>query len=269
MDGVRTSGSTQTMPVDSSNTFYFDHPLDHIPGIMLLTEMLQAVRVTHEAAKGPLTAGRTRLDVQFPVMCESGTDVVLECVPDEVSSSWEVTARQSDITVSEARVTFTTEAGTGLDATAPRVNASLVHRQRVENVLLGPPRETAEASVVSHLVSPPPGHPLLANSPSVRSEEELIEAARQFCTLLSHHYQGEREDAQILWLSCTADLPRDLPREQPVSISWTPTTSRLRTVRYDLKLTDPVTDTEYGRIVNVSRCIDPATYRRLRSSQAG
>ncbi|WNI16358.1 AfsA-related hotdog domain-containing protein [Actinacidiphila sp. ITFR-21] len=313
--------------VDQTDPFFFDHPLDHVPGMLLVCAMAETVR----GLDGLPASSRVKAVVNFRAMPELRPELALLAGPAQegrrglrVLQGTSVVADGSVVVLSRARGGWEAEppsgaapgaaagaaggsaggsgagAGTGTgtepaggsgavaraeevptgsadpagargvhgtrgghDDTGDQARATLVHRTRPENVMIGEPA-TVEAGITAAVLLPPPGHALRGPHPGSRPVEALIEAGRQLSVWLSHRLGGWPPDTRILWLKLTADLPAALPSSLRVALHWQSghiPDDRAR-VRFDVIAGGGV---KVGSLVYVSKAMRPAEYARFRA----
>ncbi|HEY5223674.1 MAG TPA: AfsA-related hotdog domain-containing protein [Microbacteriaceae bacterium] len=93
IDPVRTGASARaTLGVNEADPFFFDHPVDHLPGMLLL----HAAAALHEHATG---APATTVEITFPAFAELRVPTHLHAEIDKVSSR--TTISQGDRSVAE------------------------------------------------------------------------------------------------------------------------------------------------------------------------
>ncbi len=266
--------------VDVTDPCFFDHPLDHLPGMLLVSGLLDLVRAQaqrHEATAED-SRSRLRISMTFDRIAEPGQEVLLHCRPvcTDDGPAWQATAEQDGNAVASALIAFggaarsaghpdqdgsgCTPWGSADDRTVP-AEAALVHRQSEQNILLGAPRRSELASVLV----PPAGHRLSGDADGPRTPEALIESARQLTTLLGHTAHGRELDAQMLWLALDADLPTDLPTTLPLALRWDFTPSRGSRAGYFMVLIEPESGREHGRIEILVHTISKDRYRARRA----
>ncbi|MEV7013062.1 AfsA-related hotdog domain-containing protein [Streptosporangium sp. NPDC051022] len=258
--------------VDRDHPFFFDHPLDHVPGMLLVTGLLELVRTRADLSPGTCGDGRIRLSLTFVRMCElDGRVVLLADPPAPGGCAWTVRAVQDDVTVCSGTVEpldgrrepQAPPYPPGRDLPVTPVARDLVHRVDPRNVLVGEPVISGRAYDAS-LLSPPSGHFLLRRSEEYHGAEEMIEAGRQLLTVASHLTHGRPRDTMMVWLDVTADLPARPPRSVPLALHWPvrPARGNFGTFGFTLVTRDsgrPLGSLSYG-----TRCLTPAAYRRLR-----
>ncbi|MER7128599.1 AfsA-related hotdog domain-containing protein [Streptosporangium saharense] len=257
--------------VDQVHPFFFDHPLDHVPGMLLVTGLLDLLR-DHEVLS---REHRVRMSLEFTKMCELGPEVSLLAGPDPSGErgTWAVLALQEEEavcagTIELAREQPPTVSPAGETAEAVPIEAGLAHRADPRNVLIGEPAILDEGSGEEYevpLVSPPTGHFLLRYGPEHYGLEEMVEAGRQLATAASHLAHERPRDAVMLWLRLAADLPAAPPRAEPLTLRWRTQPPRGNRGVFDLTVVTtggtPVGALSYG-----SRALSPASYQRIRQN---
>lgn len=232
------AGGTWSAPlwIPGEHPFFFDHPLDHVPGVLTvfgLLDLLYLVTADHRTGQRLLT------QLTFPKMCDLGRPVLLSVTPDSgFPGGYFLRSVQDDATTCEGWLQFVD----AIAPSAPSVAAdiadgqsgicpsALVHRARTENVLLGPLPEPSE--IVIPLRRPPAGHYLDGFAQDGYSARSAIEAGRQFTTLLIHKAAGKPLDTKHIWLGFSADLPLAPAAGMPVALRWR--TEQLKGSRVDL-----------------------------------
>jgi len=203
--------------VDQTDPFFFDHPLDHVPGMLLVCAMADQAR-DHGAVP---EHGRVKGSVNFRTMSGFGPGLLLRGEPAE-NGRRNLRITQQSTLLADGWFEMSPEAGWPLIAGAPRpepAEAVLVHRSRSENIMLGEPTVTEEQVTAAVLV-PPDGHALCGRRAGRRSVRAVVEAGRQLSVWLTHRLGGWPLGTQILWLRLTADLPLGLPSSIPVTLRW-------------------------------------------------
>ncbi|WP_460109550.1 AfsA-related hotdog domain-containing protein [Streptomyces sp. YKOK-J1] len=256
------------LTVDQSNPFFYDHPLDHVPGMLLVCAMADAVSDRVDVPAG----SRVKWVVNFRVMPELTPRLVLYAAPPE-NGRHTLRVTQGPVVVSDSWFTLTAdpEADRPAAASLPPAPAAeparafLVHRTRPENVMLGEP--LAEDGVFTAAVLlPEAGHTLASRRPDRRSVKSVVEAGRQFATWLSHRVGGWPDEVQMLWLRLTADLPADLPAGLPLALRWRQARMSDDKARLTFELiASDGPGTRIGSLVYVSKGLTPEAYRAFRA----
>jgi hypothetical protein len=214
--------SAADLVIDQAHPFFFDHPLDHVPGMLLCAGLLDLIRDTAVVSGSP-AGNRIRISLKFTKIC--GLDRNVELQADSGSDGWAVRAIQDDAAVCEGYVHVATEDEPPPPRAVPPVNwvrpisASLVHRADSRNVMVGEPF-VYQGLYVAPVITPAPGHFVLRGNEEYYSTEEVIESGRQLATALSHLAHGRSSDARLVWVSLTADLPVTHRRVRPLALRW-------------------------------------------------
>ncbi|GIE89983.1 AfsA-related hotdog domain-containing protein [Actinoplanes regularis] len=258
---------TARLNIDQNDPFFFDHPLDHVPGMLFVCGIADLARTGTPAR----FAGRIQGSLTFRKICE----------PDPAPALWYATSNR------RGKARITQDAATvadgwfALSPAAPPVahahrldpgrwlpaEAALVHRTRAENIVLGEPwREDGQ---ITALVLPPPwGHRLAGPAPDTYPIECLIEAGRQFSTWLAHRQARWPVDAQLLWIGVTGDLPTRLPRPFAVALRWrvAPLTGTKAKFHFDLVNADG-RGPALGSLSFACKALSPAEYALFRENR--
>jgi len=255
--------------IDQTDPFFFDHPLDHVPGMLLVCAMADQAR-DHGAVP---EYGRVKGSVNFRTMADLGPELLLRGEPAE-NGRRNLRITQQSTLLADGWFEVSPEAGWPLSAGEPRsepAEAELVHRARSENIMLGDPAVTEEQVTAAVLV-PPDGHALCGRRADRRSVRAVVEAGRQFSVWLTHRLGGWPLDTQILWLRVTADLPFGLPSSAPVALRWQVTGisgTRAR-LRFDLIAGDGAAEgggRKVGSLVYMSMGLQRDEYQSLQAGR--
>lgn len=261
----------ERLTVEQNDTFFFDHPLDHVPGMVLFDALLRAARDAHAESTEDTDPARIRASLDFTRICESDAPTTLSCIPAADRGGWSVSAVQDGCDVCVGTVEFVTgEIGQPespsipTHAHAPYVvpaPAHLVHRSRPENILVG---EVTRPPIESVLLNPLHDHLLQRADPQFRSTTELVEAGRQFIVMLAHSEGGAAIATQMLWLSLTIDIPVRIPRHARTLLRCLEHSGTDHRMICTVLLANADTGTELGMLNYVTRNVDPACYTKLR-----
>ncbi|MFC4037417.1 AfsA-related hotdog domain-containing protein [Dactylosporangium siamense] len=263
---------TAPLRVDRHHPFFFDHPVDHLPGNLLVAGLLG---LADDVTGGALRRAdrRLRLAFAFPAFGELDGPVELRC--DRAGDTLGLTATQSvgDTVRDICRGTVTVLA----DATRPAVPAwpgrggtatpaghaepKLVHRADLSTVMLGPPTETPAGEFTCPVLR----CPALAATGDLRDPIEVIEAARQLVLMLGHIANGHPLDVHVVWIELTADIPAAPPADLPLRVSWRRPVGRPRArTAFDMGLHAGTAD--LGTVRLVTHTMSPVAYRKVRSA---
>lgn len=259
------------LDVRMDDPYHFDHPLDHVPGMALLEGLLELVRRSG-AADLELATRRAELAITFPAFCELDGPIMLQVVrypngEPGVEAALTLLAEQDERVVCEADLTIrlapAITAARGGDG--PRwltADPALVHRHRRENVFVTGMATRGDTRVVGvrpaaagHALAMEPGQPYRA--------EFLVDAARQFLTMICHVEHDRPADTVFVLSGVTANLPCGLQAD--TYLRWSvapPGRGRLR-LSAELVAGDP--DGERCGLVEFDYfAVAPAVYGRLR-----
>jgi hypothetical protein len=228
------------LAVHADDPFFFDHPLDHVPAMLLVEGVLllaaaEARAITQDTggADGRGSADPASpiagLHLEFQRFCEFGELPVARIW--EVHGRpqcWDVELLQGGRKITEGAVDWRA-AGRGRSAATalldgfPRTAASpvaaeLVHCSRSENVLIGGMVQLGADSYAVQLITPPPEHYLRRRHERTRPLSELMEGARQFGKLLGHQACGVQPGDQFIVRSVDIALNRPVTRAEDVVI---------------------------------------------------
>ncbi|MEV4514721.1 AfsA-related hotdog domain-containing protein [Dactylosporangium sp. NPDC049525] len=270
--------------MDRKHPFFFDHPVDHLPGNLLVAGLLDlADDVTGGALRQP--DRRMRLAFTFPAFGELDAPVELRCEPD--GETLGLTAAQPGGAAGRdiCRGTLTVTAGTPLPSAAPPghrpavpgraatatldatatleapAEPRLVHRADESTVMAGTLTEEGPGEFTSAVLR----CPKLAEPGELRDPIEVIEAARQLILMLGHVANGHPYDSHVVWIDLEADVPTAPPGDLPLRLRWrTPSGKARPRVAFDMCLL--YGSTELGTVRLVTHTMSPAAYRKLRSA---
>jgi hypothetical protein len=281
-----------TLVTDEGHPFFFDHPLDHVPGIQLVAAVLELVReaaaeleLVREAAAGDPPAEHRRIvtALWFPQFCELDEPTELRVVrPTQGGDCWSVHAAQSRGSVCQGWVQYQTKES---DAPAvassvvepdgqDRAEGALVHRVRPENILVGPVARGADGVHRSALVrSSAEDHFFTVRGAGVRHSEELIEAARQIAVLQWPFEHGWPVDVRLSLNRLRADLPATVAADRPLELHWRPgplrgTKSLAKVELHDRAAADAPRDADaapLGRFFVETQGFSAAQWQRMRA----
>jgi hypothetical protein len=260
----RTASGNAELRVDQRHPFFFDHSLDHVSGMLLVTSLLDLVR-SFDTRCG----GSVRIDLTFSRICELDSPVTLFDHSETGRGIHAVRAIQGDREVCGGIVELVdgdmpAVSGSGAGTVVPIV-ADLVRRQDPRNVLIGEPKIGSGTYRVP-LVHPPAGHFLLRGGDDRYAVEDLVECGRQLLTVVSYGPHGKPPDTNLLWMGLTAELPVALPRAVPVELCWPVTPPRGNNAVFDFSVVARDTGQVTGTVRYMIKSCTPGAYRRLRRS---
>jgi len=250
--------------VDDRHPYFFDHPLDHVPGILLVDAIQQLGE--QELGEGEFLSG---LSLRFMRFCDkqSPTQIVLAPAGDEnrqvrIVQGAQVAAVGVLQVVTAQPVVRTERADTTLQ---PETDIALLHKKRAENVLVTPLVETREC-VSTRALRPAAQHALSAGDPTVWSLTYLLEVGRQALMLAAHGALGIPRNMPMNLASISISLPAPIARETPIMLSII---RQKPLVVGDVMLADiPIALScgghEIGEIRIKAQIVDPKTYQEQR-----
>jgi len=276
-----------TLAVDLGDPFFFDHPLDHVPGMMLISALLELVRAsTSEQVTGGPGWGRRRLvaALWFPRFCELDEPTELRACPPSGAGGWAVQASQSRGPVCLGSVHID-DTGPELPSGPARdrrpnggpevpelsleaADAEFVHRARPENILVSriSPQDGGTRRVAV-LGSPDEDH-FTRRTGASRSAEELLEAARQVATMVWPCEYGWPADVLLTLNRVEAELPVALDRRRPLELRWRPSQPRGTKARTRLELVDATAEPRRTGLVTIeSQAWTREEWQRLRAGR--
>lgn len=258
--------------IPEEHPFFFDHPLDHVSGMLTICGMLDMIT---DRSGDPLERGDRRLlvDLAFPAICDLDRPTEITVTPDENQTGrYLVGATQDGSHTCEGSLRLldgiiSRNTGHGRAEETGTCPAELVHRHRIENVMLGAPVED-ETGITAPLLLPPDGHYLDGFGQGRYSARGLIEASRQFFTVLLHQAADKPMGTTTFWMRLGADLPCSPTTDAPLSLRWQRVPhkgSRIK-VGFDLVLDD--SGTVLGSFDYHAVAVSSAAYQRFRARSA-
>ncbi|MGW5049513.1 AfsA-related hotdog domain-containing protein [Actinokineospora sp. NPDC004072] len=247
--------ATAELALSPYDPYFYDHPLDHVPGMALICALFDLTRFPH-ADPAP---ARLALRMDFPSFCESGARVEL------IHKGAELAAEQDGRIVCSGELSTTPLSSHPLPPAPPALrrlpaDPALVHRCDVENVLVTGMADVDGDRVVAFR-EPAPEHRLGVPPGAPARPEALLDAARQFGTMLCHTEFRKPEDTRFVLLGLDAELTVGVPGG--VHLRWSPTAAPRGRSR--MEFTAATADGEpLGRIGFDYHAASPGAYRRLR-----
>jgi hypothetical protein len=246
--------------VDLQDPVFFDHPLDHVPGMLLVVAGLELAE--HAAMLRP---AKVSFRLSFTKFCELDAPV-------EVSAICEAGGNRIEFIQSGRRIArgLLGRRETALPAElAPvpalgdgSISSELVHRADPGNVALGP--LTVEGGRVWTRIRAQPA--IGGLPPRASAVASIVEAARQFVIAILHLWGEQPMGTKMIFVGLTADVPTAVPKGHTTrALSWQPTPAeQTRKLHIDVHA---VSDRaiKVGSIVVASRCADGVGYAQLRA----
>jgi hypothetical protein len=254
--------------VDESHSYFFDHPLDHVPGILLLEGIVQLAEKAD--AEVSVTAYVRRIDVRFRRFCEKDSSARIDMTRKTRGAlAGRIVQKGKDLAL------FSLETAPGDRVTARAVarspvparvtDASLLHKHRAENVLVSPLVKEADGYVCA-LHAPPAGHSLADGPGRGVSPLFLLEGARQALMLGAHGVLGIPVGQPMNLVSVSLALDCEVPRGLPLSLHFVPGGERRidAMTLADVRIAIRGAGRELGAVRIQAQVIDRATYQEQR-----
>lgn len=229
-------GVSASVRVDPGEPYFFDHPLDHVPAVLLIEAACRLAIHTSTTREPP-----SRFDVSFPRFCELDAPVTIELWSPVQPDILECRAVQNGHTVLRGRLRADRQptacvlpaVTTGRPPTEQSAAASVlpsnnrnncvadparVHKINPSNVFVNNPRAVGRGRYRCEVVVPGDPHVLLDSSAVFLSPTVLIEAFRQMSTLGAHEMHNFERTRTMTVLSFQCHLDRCLYRAEQIAL---------------------------------------------------
>lgn len=208
--------------VNEAHPYFFDHPLDHIPGILLLEGVLQLIELAMPPLSGRVAYVKT-LTIKFQqyVQKQGVIDLHLEQGKDpQVFNAKVMQAGKLMCTcilgMAYSSAFETSPAG---EFTATRCrDKALLHKAREENVIVSDMSGIAQGLSVDTLKLPDE-HFFQEGDPEHYSMVYFLEVARQCYMQIAHSYLRIPLNTPMNLLALSFTLDRPIPRNSPLSLA--------------------------------------------------
>ncbi|MCS0634743.1 hypothetical protein NX801_03535 [Streptomyces sp. LP05-1] len=265
--------------VDPEDPVFFDHPLDHVPAMMLVEGALRLAEraVTVVGSGRRMYTGRAAF--RFGRFCELAPDPVVRVwSADEGVGTWDVEFRQGETVLGGGEVEWrAVPGGTAGDAVraadgpeAEPVPPALVHRAHPENVLIGGfedgPERAGSGGHRVRMLSPGPGHYYRRQSPETRSLGELMEGIRQFGILLAHEAREVELGRHFVVKGVEVDMERPVGRSEPLVLRSTSLPRQRGRGTGRLGFTIEAGDRPVGAALVSGTVVSSEAYQRIRGA---
>lgn len=247
--------------VDLDDPVFFDHPLDHAPGMLLVTAILELAE--HVSILEP---ENVTFRLSFTKFCELGAPVEVAAAR-EAGGIGRIEVIQSGRSIAQGLLARGDTRPLMERAAVPAladgsISADLVHRADPRNIAIGPltiengrvwTRVREEGAIT--------GLPLRAGAVA-----SILEAARQFGTAILHRWGKHPFGTKMIFVGLTAEVPTAVPPGHVArALSWQVTppeqTSKLR---FDVHVMGGRAS-KVGSILMASRCVGGDEYAQLRA----
>lgn len=260
-----------SLRVDETDKFFFDHELDHVPGMLLVEACLQAVEGAAALSVDGFASQSlffSEVRFEFQRFCEHGLPTQI-CVTSTQGqpTRWRAQVVQAGAVLADGRMVISPSprdlTGVQLGSAVPvRAGKALVHKRHQENVLIGPMTRGEDAMLHVSVAEPLLRERWAGRGGDQRSAGELIEAGRQFGTLVMHTVRGLPFDSQFVLQSFTMTLKRPVFRGESVELLGQP--GPLRRHHTDGIEVLRASGEPVGRLTFSATLLPQAVYLRLR-----
>jgi hypothetical protein len=246
--------------VDLQDPVFFDHPLDHVPGMLLVVAGLELAE--HAAMLRPANVS---FRLTFTKFCELDAPVEVSATRETGGNPFEFIQSGRSIargllgrheTALPAELAPVPAFGNG------SIPSELVHRANPGNIAVGPLTvDAGRVWVRVHEQAAIGGIP-----PRASAVASIIEAARQFVIAILHLWGQQPMGTKMIFVGLTADVPTAVPRGHMTrALSWQPTPpEQTRKLHIDVHAVGDRA-IKVGSIVIASRCVDEVEYAQLRA----
>jgi hypothetical protein len=247
--------------IDLGDPIFFDHPLDHVPGMLLVAAILELAE--HDSTLEP---ENVTFRLTFAKFCELGAPVEVTATR-EVGGTSQIEVIQTGRRIARGLLGRRETALPAELALVPAfgngsIPSELVHRADPGNIAIGPmtiengrvwTRVREEGAIT--------GLPLRAGAVA-----SILEAARQFATAILHRWGEHPLGKKMIFVGLTAEVPTAVPLGHVArALSWQVTppeqTSKLR---FGVHVVGDRAS-KVGSILIASRCVDEDVYAQLRA----
>jgi 3-oxoacyl-(acyl-carrier-protein) synthase len=212
--------------VDESHPYFFDHALDHVPGILMLEGIVQLAEWS--AFRSIPVQGEPYLNaikLNFRRFCEKNAPV------DIVMQRTDVQHHIGEIRQQD-QVACTFSLGIGFanqpvpiraeEPAEKKPEAKFLHKHRSENVLVTSLTDAGNGYLACKTFAPPADHILSEGSKQYYSMLYLLEVTRQYVMLIAHQVWNVPLGLPMNLLSIQLNLDHPAPRGVPITISYQP-----------------------------------------------
>ena len=246
--------------VDPHDPVFFDHPLDHVPGMLLVVAGLELAE--HAAMLRPANVS---FGLTFTKFCELDAPAEVSATRENGRSTLEFAQSGRSIArglLSRRRSALPAELAPVPAFGSGSIPRELVHRADPGNVAVGPLTvDAGRVWVRVHERAAIGGIP-----PRASAVASIIEAARQFVIAILHVWGQQPMGTKMIFVGLTADVPTTVPQAHMTrALSWRPTPpEQTRKLHIDVHAVGDRA-IKVGSIVIASRCADEVEYAQLRA----
>lgn len=259
---------TATLVVNEAHNYFFDHPLDHVPGILLLEGILQLAE--HAVNSGEYLRS---IDLKFRKFCEKTRPILLTSRLGSLREL-EVEIQQDQASIATCNVTCAPQPDDvpmleydAANPPSPFPDPRMLHKRDSANVLVSAYRQIpGKDSFECDLLPPVAGHILNEGTDGYVSLLYILETARQFVMLLAHVFEGIPLDQPMNLVRIQLWLDRPVPRTARLRMECArqPVRRIGGMVLADLELTLTAGTCHLGGAKIKSQVVDKKTYQQQR-----
>ncbi|TRX72999.1 AfsA-related hotdog domain-containing protein [Pseudomonas mangiferae] len=266
----------EELELDETDPFFFDHPVDHVPGMLLLDGLLSlAERALNASESTSAIRYVAELQLNFQRFAEKDAAIRLETVVGEGFDGrrrCDLQALQGEAPVCQGHVEFRRSAPAMASrsaghADAPQVPAPAdgVHKHHGENIFITDLHPTEDQRYRARLLPLATSHALHGRQRDRRTTLELVEACRQFSLLLQHRVHATPAGRPFILEAITARFRRAFSREARLDIvARAGQAAGTGNAIQFLELYDG--DTPVGELALSGRAVSPRLYARIRQA---
>ncbi|RDH78881.1 hypothetical protein DVS77_09790 [Mycolicibacterium moriokaense] len=248
--------------VDRSDPVFFDHPLDHVPGMLLVAAGLELA--DHGSM---LDHANVTVRLNFTKFCELDGPVEVTAAREPDGAHW-FEFVQFGRGVANARLAHCGRRRQMKCGPAPAlqdglISSELVHRTDRRNVAIGP--LTVEDGRVWTGIRKQPA--IGGLPPRASAVATILEATRQLTTVILHRWGGHPFGTKMIFVGFTAELPTEGPPDRVArALSWA-VTAPDKTNKLSIDLHEVGSRAKkVGSVLIAARCASDEEYAQLRAA---
>lgn len=208
--------------VNETHPYFFDHPLDHVPGILLIEGMLQLVELASPPRRGQVAYVKN-MSVKFHHYVQKEGVIDLQVEPGKEPQVFNARVMQAGKLMCSCVLGIAYSAACEMlpagKFTATRCrDKALLHKTREENVIVSDMKMTAQGLSVETLELADE-HFFRKDNPRHYSMVYFLEVARQCYMQLAHSYLRIPLNTPMNLLALSFTLDRPIPKDSPLTLA--------------------------------------------------
>ncbi|WP_260963067.1 beta-ketoacyl synthase N-terminal-like domain-containing protein [Pseudomonas citri] len=208
--------------VNEAHPYFFDHPLDHVPGILLLEGVLQLIELAMPTLGGRVAYAKT-LNIKFQQYVQKEGVIELHVEQGQDPQVFNAKVMQGGklmctCVIGMAYSSAFEIAPAGEFTATPCRDKALLHKARAQNVIVSDMSSVAQGLSVD-TVQVPPDHIFQEGDPVHYSMVYFLEVARQCYMQIAHSHLRIPLNTPMNLLSLSFTLDRPIPRNSPLSLA--------------------------------------------------